>query len=106
MKDTSIQWKVAFLNANIKKENLERFILKLKVGGLYDELADEIEEFLEFENFYLISEKLKSELLSAEDAQLFRYEYKPCKHLIFNLSSKKGRILFYLVVLMDKMTLL
>jgi hypothetical protein len=38
----------------------------------------------------LISEKLKGDLLRAEKAQLklFRYEYKPCKHLVPNISFK------------------
>jgi hypothetical protein len=68
----SIQWKITFLNSNInshphsetiKRENVERFILNLKADDLYAELEGEINEFLEFEVFYLASEDLKKKLI-------------------------------------------
>jgi hypothetical protein len=65
-KHKTLQWKVAFLNSdinskpqsdNIKKENVERFIDKLKDDDLFEEVEEEFNEYQEFEKFYLDSQK-------------------------------------------------
>jgi hypothetical protein len=72
----SIQWKISFLNSNInfipqndsiKRSNIKRLIKWLKADNLYDDWEDELNEFLEFEKFYLSSAKLNEELLNTNN---------------------------------------
>jgi hypothetical protein len=98
----TVQWKIAFLNSdinskpqneNIKKDNVERFIVKLKKEDLFEELEEELLEYLEFEKFCLDSEKIKMGLLSTTENHVIldHGNYKITKILITNLCSSNRK---------------
>jgi hypothetical protein len=98
-KSKPIQWKIAFLNSNInghpqnnkiKKENVERFILQLKTDDLFAEFEDEIDEFLEFEKFDVVSAaSLKEICYASSSLRIIGDNYIPIKFLLNNLVANK-----------------
>jgi hypothetical protein len=101
-----LQWKIAFLNSNInghpqskeiKEENVERFILQLKVDNLFAELEDEFDELLEFEKMYLASVSLMKEICYASTTlRIINNNYIPTNFLHNNLAAKKVEDIFML----------